>query len=331
MQEIPRIEPQPGNTLVRDIARPIIHVLVVAYASDLLLERCLRPLAGHFPVTVVDNAPNLATRALVSQLGADYIPSEGNIGFAAAVNHGLSCINLATSDVLLLNPDAEIMIDGVESLQIRLHERARCACTAPRQVRPGCREELTVFAPFNSPRAAWFQTLGLQRHRRFRPPAESLVGSILLLNGRTLLDIGGFDERFFLYAEEMDWERRALARGWTLQYCPEVLASHIVGGTEEDQFRSGVRLRSAIEVFIRKWHGRRGWWSFRIAKLVAIATRVALPGYARRRTSLLREGWAWWAGPHRIAMKHGFVPFRCERIPVFNASMGRSAGREWTG
>ena len=46
-----------------------------------------------------------------------------------------------------------------------------------------------------------------------------VIASVLLVRGEALVDVGGFDEGFFLYAEEADWERRATRRGWTVSYC----------------------------------------------------------------------------------------------------------------
>ncbi len=65
--------------------------------------------------------------------------------------------------------------------------------------------------PFPTPMRAWLEALGLGR---LGGRTDFLIGSVLLLNAKALTDVGRFDERFFLYAEETDWQRRASDLGW---------------------------------------------------------------------------------------------------------------------
>ena len=71
--------------------------------------------------------------------------------------------------------------------------------------------------------------LGRLRHR-----VDFLIGSVLLLGDRALTDVGGFDEQFFLYAEESDWQRRATDHGWRVALCADVTATHVGAGTSGD-------------------------------------------------------------------------------------------------
>ena len=95
-----------------------------------------------------------------------------------------------------------------------------------------------------------------------------LGGAVLLLRRAALAEVGGFDERFFLYSEDEDWQRRALARGWRVRLCPEVSAEHAAGGTDSDGTRHQLRLHCAIERYVRKWYGPVGWTAYRAGTAV---------------------------------------------------------------
>ena len=93
----------------------------------------------------------------------------------------------------------------------------------------------------------------------------------MLLRWEALQQVGELDERFFLYGEETDWQRRAAQLGWTAALCPDVVAVHDGAGSSDDPSRREVLFHAAQETYIRKWYGRRGrsrstnpaWWSIR--------------------------------------------------------------------
>ncbi len=107
--------------------------------------------------------------------------------------------------------------------------------------------------------------------------------------------MGPFDERFFLYAEEADWQRRAADRGWTVALCPGVTATHVGSGTGGAEARREAHFHASHERYLRKHHGTGGWWIYRSAALVGAAVRaVLLRGergrLAAARFSLYRRG-----------------------------------------
>jgi GT2 family glycosyltransferase len=127
-----------------------------------------------------------------------------------------------------------------------------------------------------------------------------VIGAVLLLRWDALSQVGLFDERFFLYAEEVDWQRRALALGWRSAVCDEVVASHIGAGTSDDPLRREALFHAAHETYIRKWYGRRGWWVYRTAACLGAAARAAvLPG--GRRAEARRRALLYLRGPRRSA------------------------------
>src|SRR3984957_11267145 len=264
-----------------------VTVLVVAYGDPAALEACLSSIGDRYPVIVVDNASSEETRVVVQDKSATYIDSGENLGFASAVNQGLAAMVLPDTDVLLLNPDALVEVSAVETLRGALASDPAIACVAPRQHRPGRDASSPVRWPFPTPSGAWKEALGLGRFgRRW----DYVIASVLLIRGAALVDVGGFDEGFFLYAEEADWERRATRRGWEMLYCPDVSATHIGAATDPDARRRPVRFHAGVGRYVRKWHGPVGWRSYQAATVLTALRRAVLArGEGRRRAWALAK------------------------------------------
>ncbi|WP_242492400.1 glycosyltransferase, partial [Agromyces binzhouensis] len=253
---------------------PTLEVVVVAYGSPELLRRALEPVAG-LPVTVVDNSSLPAIRGLCDELGVRYLDPGRNGGFAAGVNHGLANRIAPGSDVLLLNPDAEITTDDVARLHEALRARPDLASVGPGQVDEGGRESRVEWW-LPSPSGTWLEALGLARLRR---DPTYVIGSVLLLRAEALEQVGAFDERFFLYAEEADWSYRAHRLGWRHAAVPEAHAVHIGAGTGGDPRRREAHFHASQERYLRKHYGAVGWqWARAGQWLGAMARSVLLPG-----------------------------------------------------
>jgi GT2 family glycosyltransferase len=262
-----------------------VEVLVVAFHAPELLDGCLTALEGRLPVVVVDNSSDPAVHAVARRHGAEYHDPGANLGFAGGVNVGRSLLHRPGADLLLLNPDAEISADGVARLHDCLHRTPRLACAAPAQTDPTHHESARVAWPFPTPMGAWAESLGLGRFRR---GGQFMIGSILLVNAAALEEVGGFDERFFLYAEETDWQFRATRLGWENTLCTEVVASHVGAGTGGDRAQRDVRFHASTERYMRKHYGRRGWSVFRYGVMVGALGRALVLGGDRGRRAAAR-------------------------------------------
>ena len=272
-----------------------VEVIVVAYGAPDLLRGALEPVVG-LPLTVVDNSSLPALAALCAELGIRYLDAGGNRGFGAGVNLALADRLVPEADVLLLNPDARIDPDQIVLLQRRLHARPDLASVGPAQV-DGVGHPARVEWPFPSPLNAWLEAVGLSL---LQHGPHFAIGSVLLLRAEALAQVGGFDERFFLYAEETDWAYRAHLLGWRHGVATDATAIHIGAGTSTDDRLRTVRFQASQERFYRKHYGTLGWQLARGGLWVgAFARSVALRGErghaARERAALLRHG------PMRVA------------------------------
>jgi GT2 family glycosyltransferase len=269
-----------------------VEAIVVAFGSPELLEECLGTLGGGIPVVLVDNSSDQDVRTMSKEHGASYVDPGTNLGFAAGVNLGLARRHWPSYDVLLLNPDATIDLEGVSRLHQCLHDRPDQACAAPSQVDPSDGGPAQVGWPFPTPLGAWLDAVGLGALRRRK---DFMIGSVLLLRAGALSEVGGFDEQFFLYAEETDWQRRASDLGWRMAYCPEVTATHVGAGTGGDSRERDLHFHASQERYIRKHHGPVGWQFYRSGVMVgALVRALILPGVRGRaaasRFRLYRQG-----------------------------------------
>jgi len=143
----------------------------------------------------------------------------------------------------------------------------------------------------------WADALGFggwPAHRTF------VVGAVLLLRGEAIDDVGLFDVRFFLYAEEADWQRRARDRGWASAVCLDAVAEHVGAGTTTNMRRRETLFHAAQETYVRKWHGSTGWWVYRVAACVGAGARALMLTRDRRKEAAHRT-LLYFRGPRRCA------------------------------
>ena len=253
-------------------------VLIVAYRCDDHLAGCLADLDAD-QVLVVDNGASGATQEIVEHAGARYLASPGNIGFAAAVNLGLGNTWDGQRDVLLLNPDARMASSDVAALQDALRAPGtRRAAVGPRLVGFDGNPQRASW-PMPSPFQVWLDAFGLSRLWRGK---RFVVGAALLLNGAALAALGGLDERYFLYAEEADWQLRAQRAGWTVAVVESVTAKHFGAASSRDDALRNALFHASGEKFARRWYGALGWQVQRFGALLAAARRSLVGRRANR-------------------------------------------------
>ena len=273
-----------------------VGVLLVAFGAVDLLEQALRPVT-ELPIVVVDNSSLAVIRELCGRHGVPYVDPGRNLGFAAGVNLGFSELRRQHGplDVLVLNPDAVVSTGQIERLHQALRAVPRRAAVAPALAGPEGPQR--VAWPFPAPARMWRESLGLLGTSRH--DADWLVGAALLISAEAYQEIGPFDERFFLYCEETDWQRRAVMQGWSVELVQDVVVEHVGAGTSSDPAWREALFHAGNETYIRKWFGDRGWASYRLAALAGAAGRSLLPG-ARGAAAKMRVR-LYLRGPRRAA------------------------------
>ena len=235
----------------RQMDRASIHVVIVNWNSGAQLGECLQSLAAvagdevNARVTVVDNA---STDASCERLEAfpslALIRNPDNRGFAAACNQGAAG---ADADFLLfLNPDTRLMAGSLERpvryLQSPHHEAVGIVGI---QLVDSEGHVARNTARNPTPWSMIGNSIGLDRLMpSIFPPhfvtdwahddtrvVDQVMGAFLLVRRAVFEALGGFDERFFVYYEDLDLAARARARGWSSVYLATAQAFHRGQGT----------------------------------------------------------------------------------------------------
>ena len=266
---------------------PDISIIIVSWNVRELLLACLAALpaavgdAFSYEVIVVDNASEDGTVDAVRTQFPEVriIANAENLGFTGGNNQGLA---LARGRFLfLLNPDTLPQPGSIAHLARFLAAHPDVGMVGPRlwygdgSPQPNRRRFPTLATLFAESTIIQHYFPGLRLFQRYimadRPEDEPqevdwLVGAALMARRAVYEQIGGLDEGFFMYSEEMDWCKRAKDAGWRIAYEPAAEIIHYEGKSSEqavarrDIFFFSSRVRYAQKHFGRAWAELLRWW-----------------------------------------------------------------------
>jgi N-acetylglucosaminyl-diphospho-decaprenol L-rhamnosyltransferase len=243
-----------------------VAAVVVSHGAGTDLEECLAALAPQVDeLVVVANLPGEPLAPLPA--GTHLIANERPVGFAANANRAIA--ETTAAFVVVANPDTRPEPDAVSALRAFMEGRPRCGVAGPQMRYPD--------GSWQSSRRRFPTVLGTlvrrtplrllfppRRHQRSyylldeRPtePVETdwMLGGFLLLRREMLDELGGFDERFRLYGEDVDLCYRAAKAGWERWYVPAAVVEHRHAAVSDRRFFTRHTLwhwRSILR-FIRK-------------------------------------------------------------------------------
>jgi N-acetylglucosaminyl-diphospho-decaprenol L-rhamnosyltransferase len=253
-----------------DSVGPQVDVVVVAYNSNATLRACVAPLAADpsIHVTVVDNrSPDDPAHALDGQ-PVTLIRADRNGGFGSGCNLGARGGRAAW--ILFVNPDAVIGVAALQQLVAMGESDTTIGLVGPRIVDPDGTLDWTRrrFGRLRSsyaqafylhrvlPRATWTDEVerdpDVYEHDG---PAEWLSGACMLVRRSAFEAVGGFDEGFFMYCEDMDLCRRLRYDGYEIRFAAHAVARH-VGGTSAPRAQLRPVLAASRVRYARKHDGR---------------------------------------------------------------------------
>ncbi len=232
---------------------PELSVVIVSYRCRDLLRDCLDSLAAEretvdMEVLVYDNASGDDT--LTAADGHPWVITEAlteNIGFGRANNLGFD--RARGRAVLALNPDTVITPGSLRACLDELWAHTDVGVLSPRLVDPDGNLDRRCKRGFPTPWSSFCYFTGLDR--RLTGPrsthytagwvdeheagdVESVMGAFMLMRADALAEVGGFDEQFFMYAEDIDLCLRFIAKGWRVRYWPGVDVLHVGAGSNVD-------------------------------------------------------------------------------------------------
>ena len=226
--------------------------VVVGYDSGACLLRCVASLraAGISEVVVVDNC---STDGSLEDLAAAdaavaVVPAGRNLGYGSAANLGAA--RTSADHVLVCNPDLVVEPECVGRLVEVLDREPACAIVGPRIDNPdGTRYPSARAFPswavaaghaFLGPIAPgnrWSRRYKMVRaaddspgrYAGERRPADWVSGACMMVRRTAFVSLGGFDESYFMYAEDVDLCWRARRAGWEVLYEPSAVVVHAQG------------------------------------------------------------------------------------------------------
>lgn len=260
------------------MADPDLLVSVVNYQTTDLLDQCLGALEAEraawgeaLEVVVSDNGSGDASSDLVraSYPRVRLIQHDRNLGFGAA--HNLALSGARARYLLVLNSDAVVQPGSLRHLVDFLEATPDVGIVGPRLRYPNgtiqpSRRRFPTLATFllESTQVQRFWPSNPVRRRYLMadmPEAQTqdvdwLVGAALCVRARAARDLGLFDERYFLYSEEVDWCRRFRAAGWRVVYLPAAEVAHLEGGTSRrDLLARDLQFHQSRRRYMARWHG----------------------------------------------------------------------------
>jgi len=317
---------------VRDLLRACLASLAAGAASategpSLTVE-----------VIVVDNASADGSAAMVAAEfpAVQLIANQENRGFTGGNNQGLA--RARGRYVLFLNPDTIVSPGALSTMVAYMAAHPKVGALGP-QLRYGDGSRQSSARRFPTLATALFESTPLAWHwpdnpwaRAYRMEDEGLktkdsrlkietatekpanlqssifnpassvdwvVGAALLTRRAVLEQVGGFDEGYFMYSEELDWCRRAALAGWQTVYLPAAEIIHYEGKSSEQVVAARhIRFHRSRVRYFRKFHGRAAAETVRLAVLGMFAVEWLL------------EAGKWLLGSRRALRRERLAAYR---------------------
>ena len=224
-----------------------VAVVIPSWNSAGLLPRCLASLAGQGSVEllVVDNGSTDGSAAYLEREGVPLLALPANRGFAAAVNLGAA--RTEAPAVLALNVDTVLEPGALAALASALEADSGLGGVQPRIL------QLEKGAPMDAGSARLYSAgQGLTRDGRAvelgageaqrsgylrRREIFGVCGAACLLRRELFAELGGYDERYFAFYEDVDLNVRARIAGWRFDYVPEAVIWHVGNASWQEGFR----------------------------------------------------------------------------------------------
>jgi GT2 family glycosyltransferase len=222
-------------------------------------------------VVVSDNGSTDGSRAFLRERYGErvqIVENGANLGFAAACNRAFAATS--AEYLFLLNPDAELRPGALEAIVAFMDLHARCGIAGSRIynydgsvqesvgefdtwsgafLRSSAWGEWPLFAPYAN--GASLRGWHYDTERRI----DLAIGAALAIRRSLITQIGPFDERFFLYHEEVDFAKRAADAGWETWFVPASEAVHEGQGSAKGQYSVEARKQRSRRKYWIKHHG----------------------------------------------------------------------------
>lgn len=273
--------------------KPQLSAIIVSYNTRRMTLDCLRALQSELDgltaeIWVVDNDSRDGSAEAIRAAFPDVhlIENPNNAGFGAANN--LAMKQARGDFLLLLNSDAFPKPGAVRELLDCAARHPQAGVIGPRLLNEDGSLQVSCWR-LPSPTRAWLENLGVSALLPSHPvlgdyfrwahdeerEVEFVAGACLLVRRAVYEAVGGFDENFWMYAEESDWQRRMHEAGWTIVFTPSAEVTHLGGASgASESAKISHHFYHSMDLYGRKHHGLSGLISRRIAMSVGSLGRA---------------------------------------------------------
>ncbi|MES2025443.1 MAG: glycosyltransferase family 2 protein [Pseudomonadota bacterium] len=247
-----------------------ISTIIVNYNAGNFLRSCVDSLLNcplEIEIIVVDNASvDDSLDTLQGLPGVRIIRNPTNVGFAAACNIGL---RVASAPVLLfINPDCFFKPGTLSELMSALSQDDSVGMVGGFLANPDGTEQAGGRRAVPTPWRSFVRAFGLVRfadrwprlffdfhlHKQPLPDrpieVEAISGACMMVRREAILDVGEWDEGYFLHCEDLDWCMRFRQKGWKILFVPSAHISHALGVCSRSR-----------PIFV-EWHKHKGMMRF---------------------------------------------------------------------
>lgn len=238
-----------------------VSVIVVSFNSEDFIEKCVTSLLRNLPkngeIIVCDNASEDKTVEKLRKFKSaiKLIESSENLGFSKANN--LAAKQALGEYLFFLNPDTEFKKPILDELISFYQKNSEIGIVAPKLIMPNGKIQAsvkklpTIWGAFKE------YILGIKHNyseyvpeSKYPVEVEAIYGAAFLIKKNLFESVGEFDEKYFLYYEDIELCNRLKKIGKKIFYYPSVELIHMVGGTKSTQDKYKINYESSI-----KYHG----------------------------------------------------------------------------
>jgi GT2 family glycosyltransferase len=276
---------------------PDLSVCIVNWNTRADLEQALTSVLDTEPslnleVVVLDNASQDGSAGMVRARfpGITLLESDKNLGFARGYN--CAADEGAGRHLLMLNPDTIVYPGALDSMVGFLDSHPKAGAVGPRLLNRDGTLQLSC-RRFPKPTAAIFRNTLFGRlapNNRFTRgylmtdwqhdtvrEVDWVSGAAICIRREAWQDVGGFDEGFFMYAEDIDWCLRAHQAGWRIWYLPDAAIMHRIGRSSDQRPLAMVlAFHRSMARFYRKHYAAQWPFALRWLPAFGIWVRAAL-------------------------------------------------------
>ena len=270
-----------------------VSIIIVNWNTRELLADCIQsiyasPPEGKYDIWVVDNFSSDGSSAMIRENypSIKLIENDKNLGFARANNQALR--RSQGEYVLLLNPDTVVKSNAISKLIHFLDNNPDAGIAGPRLINPDGTLQISAF-PFptlfrefwrmfhldsvyclsNYPMNNWNQDQARD--------VDTLLGACMLIRRDAINQSGLFDEKYFIYSEEVDLCIRLNRSGWRLYWVPRAVVVHHGGkSTQQVSEEMFLRLYEGKVLLFRKHHSKLSVFVYKLILFAATLTRLVL-------------------------------------------------------